>query len=97
MNNDSEHFDELNKGFTPDNIDDLYVEGDFDTHPDGKILEKLLEHSGKSFAGKAVYIPGCGSAYEAIPFARRGCSVYGIDISPKQVEIARYRAKRNNV
>jgi SAM-dependent methyltransferase len=97
LNNDAQHFDELNKWFTPDKSDNLLVEGDFDAHPDGEILKKLLDHAGSSLAGKLVYIPGCGSAYEAIPFARRGCSIYGIDISPSQVEMAQCRAKRNNV
>jgi ubiquinone/menaquinone biosynthesis C-methylase UbiE len=44
-------------------------------------------------AGKRVLVPGCGFGEDCIRISARGADVYGIDISPPVVEIARIRAQ----
>lgn len=47
--------------------------------------------------GSAVEDLGCGRGRHAIPLARKGCRVTGVDISEKMLGIARMRAEREGV
>lgn len=102
MADDAAHFDEHQKDFDFSKPDVLIVKDGYSDHPDARVLLKndsiLEEFVKKSNRTKPrVYIPGCGTAYEAIELAKMGCEVWGVDISQKQAEIATLRAKVNGV
>lgn len=48
-------------------------------------------------AGKRILDVGCGSGLNAVQFAKLGATVTGIDISPKELEIAQRSAEINGV
>jgi ubiquinone/menaquinone biosynthesis C-methylase UbiE len=47
--------------------------------------------------GEKVLILGSGTGSEAISLAKGGCTVLGIDLSPKRIEIAREKTKEANI
>lgn len=47
--------------------------------------------------GDRVLDAGCGSGFDAVPLARAGCVVTGVDLSPRMVEAARRRGVEAHV
>jgi SAM-dependent methyltransferase len=69
--------------------DVLYHEKDYEAECD--FIENLFRrYSGKDL--KNLLDIGCGTGGHAIPLARRGYSVYGIDRSPEMIAIAEQKA-----
>jgi SAM-dependent methyltransferase len=75
-----------------------WMAGDF-----GRIA-RYLEKGGEEFVGRLNILPGmrvldvaCGTGNQAIPAARKGAHVTGIDIAPNLVEQARRRASAEGV
>jgi len=96
--NDSLHFDQHQKDFNLNDESWATVSDDFHEHPDEKIIKALfdfIQFDKLDLNDKCVFTPGCGTAYEVIPFAKRNAHVIGIDISAKQAEIATKRAEYN--
>lgn len=50
-----------------------------------------------SVNGKLILDVGCGSGYDAEFFAQKGATVYGIDISEREIEIAKEKVNGNFV
>ena len=75
-----------------------WMDGDF-----GKIA-KSLEPTAEEFVSRRAIVPGmrvldvaCGSGNVALPAAREGATVTGLDIAPNLLEQARQRARDDNL
>lgn len=75
-----------------------WMDGDF-----GKIA-KSLEPAAEEFVGRRAIVPemrvldvACGSGNAALPAARAGATVTGVDIAPNLLEQARQRARQSGL
>ena len=80
------------------NLRAMWIAGDFG------VVAKTISASGEEFirrlnipAGSEVLDVACGTGNLAIPLARSGCEVTGLDIAPNLLEQARERARSENL
>jgi len=82
------------------NWDDAYSSGDYREHWDYRHPSQELATalaSGLAPAGGTVLDIGCGAGRDAIFAARLGFQVYGVDLSPQAIAIAREQAQAAGV
>ena len=75
-----------------------WMDGDYDTF--SRYMENGAQDIVDSWnikAGESVLDVGCGSGQSALPAARKGAIVFGIDIAANLVEAARSRASADNL
>lgn len=73
----------------------LYQEKNYEGEVD--FLRKALERYGGSLTSERVADFGCGTGGHALPLARRGFTVVGVDSSPEMIEIARRKAQSSGL
>lgn len=77
-----------------DVYDALYADKDYEAECD--FLEEIFERVG-SGDNETILDLGCGTGGHALPLARRGYKVFGIDQSSRMVETARQKALAENL
>jgi len=90
-----EHFNQfkLARFQTPEFLE---VPPDLHNHPDARVVRRVFELAGP-LEGKTVYVPGCGTGYEAVLAAKLGARVLASDISEDILDVARRRIIFNKV
>ena len=76
-----------------DRLRATWIAGDFG------VIARTIEHAAADFVGRLGLRPGlrvldvaCGTGNTAIPAAKLGCDVTGVDIAPNLIEQAKARA-----
>jgi ubiquinone/menaquinone biosynthesis C-methylase UbiE len=69
---------------------------DLDISAGDPLVRKRLELLG-DVAGKKVLDVGCGTGFWSVYLAKSGASIWGIDISPKSIEVTKKRANAHGV
>ena len=75
--------------------DSMYADKDYEAVCD--LLEEAFRRAGSGGAVKRVLDLGCGTGNHAIPLARRGYSVSGVDLSAEMLEVAGRKAAEAGV
>ncbi|MDQ3964083.1 MAG: class I SAM-dependent methyltransferase [Actinomycetota bacterium] len=76
------------------NYDLFYAEKDYEGEVD--TLGEILSKHGRSETGSVLDL-GCGTGGHAVPLAKRGHEVVGVDRSPSMLQVARDKARAANV
>lgn len=74
--------------------DIIYADKDYEKECD--FLEEIFRNYSK-ITPKTILDGGCGTGGHAIPLAKRGYEVTGVDLSEEMINIAKEKAKENGV